>query len=418
MRREILTKVVPRGPGLGDHLYAVLSVLAIPAPYIVRTAVAGVLVLSLVATASVASADALPDDPLYGLKVASERVRLTLAQTPEDRAAVWLSMAEHRLAEAERLAVAGREPEALVAASAYGTQLAEAAAELASIERLEETGPTIAARLRERLADQQARAADIAERLRTGTASARSAPAFDTVASAPPAEPSGTLSELIAEHAAKVTDQVAAAAEQRAADEGVQDEVAAVPEVAAAPPAAAPAAEPPPRAVAPRKAPPAAQPQRIGSVTLPDPTTTPTETPERESGGDPNEDDERGPEDTDENDEDEGDDEEDEHDQDDGKEAEEQDKASSPKRTPTTLERLAEISKQWRAAIEKIKEQQKQAREAQKKAQERGKKTPAPAGQRSRERTDERERGDDRAKGKGRERGGEERGQDREGDED
>src|SRR5688500_12857513 len=276
MRRDVLARVEPRAPGFGDHLYNVLTVLAAPAPFIVRAAVSGVLVLSLVATASVASADALPDEPLYGLKVASEQVRLTLAQSPEDRAAVRLSMAEHRLAEAERLAVAGREPEALVAASAYGTQLAEAAAELASIERLEASGPTIVARLRERLADQQARAADIAERLRTGIASAQSAPAFDTVASAPPADPSGTLSELIAEHAASVTDQVAAAAAQRAQDEGVRDGPAAEPAAPAAPAVAPPARVEPVRpAAAPRVAPPAParpQPQGIGNVTLPDPT--------------------------------------------------------------------------------------------------------------------------------------------------
>ncbi|MGH2378557.1 MAG: DUF5667 domain-containing protein, partial [Candidatus Limnocylindria bacterium] len=231
MRREVLSRIEPRGPGLGDHAYAALTVLAAPAPFIVRAAVSAVLVVSLVASASVASADALPDEPLYGLKVAGERVRLQLARTPEDRAAVWLSMAEHRLAEAERLAVAGRESEAFVATSAYGTQLAEAAAELAAIERLEANGPSVVARLRDRLADQQVRAADIAERLRSGSAGARSAPAFDTVASAPPADASGTISELIAEHAASVTDQVAAVAEERA-----QDAVApAAPEVATPP---------------------------------------------------------------------------------------------------------------------------------------------------------------------------------------
>lgn len=363
MRREVLANVAPRAPGFGDHVYAVLTVLAAPAPFIVRAAVSGVLVISLVATASVASADALPDEPLYGLKVASEQVRLALAQSPEDRAAVWLSMAEHRLAEAERLAVAGREPEALVAASAYGTQLAEAAAELASIERLQKSGPTIVARLRERLADQQARASDIAERLRTGTASAQSAPAFDTVASAPPAEASGTISELIARHAASVTDQVAAAAQQRAQDEGVAEEVvaepaapAAAPPVVKAPPARVESARP---AAAPREAPPVAapaQPQGIGSVTLPDPTPSATAATRETQAAEEKED------------------------TDDGA-----GESAAPKRSPTTLERLAEVSKQWKAAIEKIKQEQKKAREAQKKAQERGKKTPAPAGQRSRD---------------------------------
>lgn len=359
MRRDVLARVEPHGAGFGDHLYNVLTVLAAPAPFIVRAAVSGVLAISLVATATVASADALPDEPLYGLKVASEQVRLALAQSPEDRAAVWLSMAEHRLAEAERLAVAGREPEALVAASAYGTQLAEAAAELASIERLQASGPTIVARLRERLADQQARAADIAERLRTGTASAQSAPAFDTVASAPPADPSGTLSELIAEHAASVTDQVAAAAAQRAQDEGVENAPApeaAAPRVAGAPPARA---QPARSAAAPRAAPKAvaAQPQGIGNVTLPDPTPAATAAaPETTPSAQPAARSEEG-----------------------------EGATATPRGTPTTLEKLAEVSKQWKAAIEKIKEQQKQAREAQQKAKERGKKTPAPAGQRSRD---------------------------------
>lgn len=366
MRREVLARVEMRGPGFGDHAYAVLSVLAIPAPYIVRAAVTAVLVISLVATASVASADALPDEPLYGLKLASEQVRLALAQTPVDRAAVWLSMAEHRLAEAERLALAGREPEALVAASAYGTQLAEAAAELASIERLEAIGPSIVARLRERLDDQQARAADIAERLRTGTASARSAPAFDTVASAPPAEASGTISELIAEHAASVTDQVAAAAEQRAEDEGVSNESAPA-EVAAAP-------EPPPPPQAERRAVPASKPQGVGNVTLPDPVpaTAPVaagEPPAREDQGRSGE----GPGDAEDADDGEG------------KDDDDAEETAKPKRSPTTLEKLAEISEQWKAALEKIKHEQQKAREAQKKAKERGRKMPEPAGQRSRD---------------------------------
>jgi hypothetical protein len=363
MRREVLARVEPRSPGFGDHAYAVLTVLAAPAPFIVRTAVAGVLVISLVAGASVASADSLPDEPLYGLKVASEQVRLALAQRPEDRAAVWLSMAEHRLAEAERLAVLGREPEALVATSAYGTQLAEAAAELAAIERLEASGPRIVARLRERLADQQARAADIAERLRTGTASARSAPAFDTVASAPPAEPSATLSELIAEHAASVTDQLAAAAEQRAQDEA-PEAAADEPPAQDAPPPAAPAAraDAAPRPGAPAAAP-AAQPRGVGSVTLPDPAPQASTAAEQNKA--PRQERPAGGED----------------DRDSGKTA-------APDRSPTTLEKLSQIAQQWRAALEKIKQQQQKAREAQKKAHERGQKTPAPAGQRSRDHDD------------------------------
>jgi hypothetical protein len=372
MRRDVLSHLRPRAPTFGDHAYAALSLLAAPAPYIVRAALSLVVVAALVATATVASADSLPDEPLYGVKVASEQLRLAIARTPEDRAAVWLSMAEHRLTEAERLALAGREPEALVAASAYGTQLAEAAAELAAIERLEAKGPSVVARLKERLAGQQARATDIAERLRTGAANARSAPAFDTVASAPPADPSGTLSELIAEHAAAVTDQVAAVAAQRAADEAVP-----VPPTAAAVPAAAPAAP------APAVAPPAqraTQPQRqqtpvrqaetqasapplgIGSVTAPDVTATPAApagpdaTPSTASTAT-------------------------------------EERAAQTKR-PGIGQELSEIQKRFKDALEQIREKQKEAREAVKKAQERGKKTPDPARSRSVEADDDAEDAD------------------------
>jgi len=66
-----------------------------------------------------------------------------------------------------------------------------------------------------------------------------------------------------------------------------------------------------------------------------------------------------------------------------------EDATTTPKGTPTTLEKLAEVSRQWKAAIEKIRQQQKKAREAQQKAKERGKKTPAPAGQRSRDEDDD-----------------------------
>lgn len=369
MRREVLSKVRAQGPTFSDHLYVALSVLAAPAPYIVRAGVALVLVGALVASATVASADALPDEPLYGVKVASEQVRLTLAQTPEDRAAVWLSMAEHRLAEAERLAIAGREPEALVATSAYGTQLAEAAAELAAIERLQQNGPRVVARLKERLSAQQVRATDIAERLRRGNANARSAPAFDTVASAPPADPSGTLSELIAEHAASVTDQVAAVAAQRAEDEGAEAQAPAA--AAPPPPAAAPATEPVrvPAQVARRQAPSVrtAPPAGVGSVT--DPTVAAaaaTTAPEAEPA------------------------------------APARGRADDPERataTPTATapsalgQQLSEIQKRFKAAIEQIKQQQKEAREAVKKAQERGKKTPDPA--RSKAVDEDREERDD-----------------------
>lgn len=368
MRRDVLSKVRAQGPTLGDRVYIALSLLAAPAPYIVRAGVSLVLVGALVAGATVASADSLPDEPLYAVKTASEQLRLALAQTPEDRAAVWLSMAEHRLTEAERLALAGREPEALVATSAYGTQLAEAAAELAAIERLQANGPRVVARLKERLNEQQQRATDIAVLLRTGAAQSRSAPAFDTVASAPPPDATGTLSEQIAEHAAAVTDQVAAVAEQRAEEEQVVSEPAT-------PLAAAPVAAPP--AVVPERAEPAQrapvapaqeteEPQGVGNVTVPVQTEAPADATSA-------------PEDAAE-------------DGDAAEQTAEEDPDASPaatRKASSIGQELSEIQKRFKSAIEQIRKKQQEARDAVKKAKERGKKTPAPARSNTREDEDD-----------------------------
>jgi hypothetical protein len=122
--------------------------------------------------------------------------------------------------------------------------------------------------------------------------------------------------------------------------------------------------------VAPAAAAPATLPQGIGSVTLPDPTpqataaaleSKPPAASDRPAGADQGSGAQGQA----------------------GQEAKKEEATAAPKGSPTTLEKLAEVSKQWKAAIEKIKHEQKKAREAQKKAQERGKKTPAPAGQRS-----------------------------------
>jgi len=113
IRRRVLAVVPPR-PGIGDRAYGLLALLAAPAPHLVRAIVSFALVAGVVASATVASADALPDEPLYAMKIASEQLRLALAVSPEDRAAVELSMAQHRLAEAERLALSGSAPDVVV----------------------------------------------------------------------------------------------------------------------------------------------------------------------------------------------------------------------------------------------------------------------------------------------------------------
>lgn len=67
------------------------------------TAFAGmalILVVMLLAGASVAAAQALPESPLYGLKCAEEMLQLDLAMTDESKGAALQTIASHRLAEA------------------------------------------------------------------------------------------------------------------------------------------------------------------------------------------------------------------------------------------------------------------------------------------------------------------------------
>jgi len=231
IRRQVLGNVRPLrrtfGDRLGDRAYDVLAVLALPTPHIIRAIVAVAVIVSIIGTASVASADALPEQPLYAVKVAGEQVRLVLARTSEDRASVELSMAEHRLTEAERLALDGRGSEALVATSAYGTHLANAAAELAAIERLNAAAQPVIDRLKQRLAQQQQHAAAVAARLVDDPVTTGAAQLFQTVASFAPALPSGsTVSEGIAAHAANIAGQLATVAE-RLAEEAEAAEAAA-----------------------------------------------------------------------------------------------------------------------------------------------------------------------------------------------
>jgi hypothetical protein len=128
MRYRVLGSVRPRGASIADRIVLALEVLAKPAPYAARAITVVALCVALIAGAIVAGADTLPDDALYSVKLAGEDLRLTLALSAEDRAAVQLSIAEHRFAEAQALATSGRDEDALVASSTDSQQIAEAAA--------------------------------------------------------------------------------------------------------------------------------------------------------------------------------------------------------------------------------------------------------------------------------------------------
>jgi len=190
IRRRVLAVVPPR-PGIGDRAYGLLALLAAPAPHLVRAIVSFALVAGVVASATVAGADALPDEPLYAMKIASEQLRLALAVSPEDRAAVELSMAQHRLAEAERLALSGSAPDVVVVTTAYGAHLAKAAAALAGSEPDDARARAVVEQLRLRLAEQQRRAAGAEARLALDPDGAP-ARAFRVVASIAPQPSPGT----------------------------------------------------------------------------------------------------------------------------------------------------------------------------------------------------------------------------------
>lgn len=275
MRRQVLAAVSPVQPTFVDGVMAVLAVLAKPAPSLVRGLAILLAGAGLIASATVASADSLPDDALYGFKLAGEQLRLAIASTPEDRAAVDLSIASHRLDEAERLAAAGRADATIDMTAAYGLSLATAAAELAGVETLQPKLAPLVTQLQAQLRVQQDRVAATAVRLATdartsGAAAALAAadprsekrlvaPAADPHPAAdrpaPVADPragtdAATSAVRIADAAAAVTSRVVVVAQARAAkppeDDAEEKDAGAASEAA---PAAVRSAAPP---VAPR----------------------------------------------------------------------------------------------------------------------------------------------------------------------
>lgn len=215
IRRIVLAAAVARQPRPSDRAVGLLTMLAAPAPYVVRFLAAVICAVGLLAGATVASADSLPDDPLYGVKRAAEQLRLALAVAPEDRASVELSLAEHRLSEAERLAARGGESGALIATSAYAAHLASAAAELSQVDAVAPRAVALVAQLESKLAEQRSRAADTAQRLRADPRTALAGAVLSTVATTPAAG-GMTAASRIAESAAAISTRISAAADAHA----------------------------------------------------------------------------------------------------------------------------------------------------------------------------------------------------------
>jgi hypothetical protein len=208
MRDRVLGSLQPRRPTIADRAAVSVAILAKPAPYAVRAIAVVGLCTAIVAGAAVASADTLPDDPLYSVKLGGEDLRLALALSAGDRAAVQLSIAEHRLAEAESLATSGRDDDALVASSTYSQQIAEAAAELAELEELRPEVVALVAQLDDRFNEQRSRVQTLATRLSADPTTARASEILAVVA-APTLAPGLVGVQRIAETAAGVAEDLA-----------------------------------------------------------------------------------------------------------------------------------------------------------------------------------------------------------------
>jgi hypothetical protein len=106
-------------------------------------------VVLIVAGAVAASANSLPDSPLYPVKGVLENARGAFAFSPADRLAYHLDLAQTRLTEAEAMIARHRLDLAGNALDALDTQLQDAAT-LVSSER--DTDPTLASDMENRLA--------------------------------------------------------------------------------------------------------------------------------------------------------------------------------------------------------------------------------------------------------------------------
>ena len=208
MRARVMGGLRPRNASLADHAWTALELLARPAPYIVRSIALSALIVAVGMSATVASVDALPDDALYNVKLASESVRLALAAAPEDRASVELSIAEHRLDEAERLAATGRADDALVASAMYSQYVASAAAELAP----HDENSDLAQQMETMFASQRERVDTLARTLATDERSAVAAQVLAVIAK-PSVAPGANSVQRVASTAADVAEQLAAVAE-------------------------------------------------------------------------------------------------------------------------------------------------------------------------------------------------------------
>lgn len=216
IRSRVLYGLRPRQATLTDRVAVAFELLGRPTPYAMRALAVGLVVVAIGASTAVASAGTVADDALYSVKITSEQMRLGLATSPEDRAVVELSIAEHRLAEATALATLGNEDDAIVATSEYGEHMAYAAAELAQVEALQPQTAILVVQLQQRIDEHRATAAAVVARLAEDPNRASAAAALAALAAR--GFPAADLSPAaaIAQDAADTADEAASVAERMA----------------------------------------------------------------------------------------------------------------------------------------------------------------------------------------------------------
>jgi uncharacterized protein DUF5667 len=214
IRSRVLFGLHPRNASLIDRLAIAFELLGRPTPYAMRALGIGLVIVAIGASTALVSAGTVADDALYSVKITSEQMRLSLATSPEDRAVVELSIAEHRLAEATALATLGDEDNAIVATSEYGEHMANAAAELAQVESLQPETATLVVQLQQRIDEHRATAAAVVARLAEDPNRASAAAALSAVAARGPSAAGLSPAAAIAQDAADTADEAASLAER------------------------------------------------------------------------------------------------------------------------------------------------------------------------------------------------------------
>ncbi len=215
IRSRVFRTLRPGPASLADRIAITFEILAKPTPYAMRAFAIALVVVCVGASTALVSAGTVADDPLYSVKIASEQVRLALAATPEDRAIVELSIAEHRLAEAATLATGGYDDDVIVATSEYGEHLANAAAELAQVESITPETATLVTQLQQKIDEHRATAAAVSARLADDPTTAPAAAALAVLATTNVPSQDLSPAAAIAEQAADAADRAATVAEQK-----------------------------------------------------------------------------------------------------------------------------------------------------------------------------------------------------------